>query len=330
MKMRLSTVLLGLAVAGVAAGQAEDVHVQVSPQYKMSASDSFHFPTIQNALDHAPDVAPGDRLYIHIAPGTYSERISVSNFRPRTTLLGMGSDPSKVVITAAQNVKTAQSTFFSETAEILAEDFQADNLTFENAAGNTGQALAITVTADRAIFKHCRFIGFQDTVYAEYGRQYYVDSYIEGAVDFIFGNAAAVFDKSEIHSTRGGFLTAQARTSPQQKTGYVILNSRVTADSGNDPRKILLGRAWRPYALTVFIHTDLPAAIDPRGWNDWDKDTKNIFYGEYENTGAGADPAGRVPWAHKLTAAEAKSFEPQNFLAGTDHWNPVAVAAKMQ
>lgn len=328
MRLRFFSVLL--VAASVSAVYAADIHVQVGPQYKMTAGDDYHFPTIQNALDHAPDVAAGDRLYIHIAPGTYNERINVSPFRPRTTLVGMGTDPAQVVITAAQNNKTAQSTFFTETAEILAEDFQAENLTFANGAGATGQALAITVSADRAIFKRCRFLGYQDTIYAEYGRQYYVDSYIEGAVDFIFGNAAAVFDKSEIHSTRGGYLTAQARTNPQQKTGYVILNSRVIAESGSDGHKVLLGRAWRPYALTVFIHTELPAEIDARGWNDWNKDTKNIFYGEYQNTGAGADQAGRVPWAHKLTADEAKSFEPQNFLAGSDHWNPVAVAAKMQ
>ena len=67
---------------------------------------------------------------------------------------------------------------------------------------------------DRSIFKHCRFLGHQDTLFADYGRQYYVDSYIEGGVDYIFGNAAAVFDRDELHSNGPGFITAQSRTSP--------------------------------------------------------------------------------------------------------------------
>ncbi|GGH15197.1 pectinesterase family protein [Silvibacterium dinghuense] len=311
------------------AALAQDIHVQVSKQYKLSPDDAYHFPTIMNALDHAPDVPPGARLYIEIAPGTYAERIYVSHDRPRTTLVGIGKDPSDVVITAAQNVKTAQSTFFSETMEILADDFQADNLTVENAAGATGQALAVSVTADRTIFKRCRLLGYQDTVFAQYGRQYYTDTYISGAVDFLFGNAPAVFDHSEIHATAPGYLTAQGRTNATQPTGYVIVNSKLTHDAIPEGRSLLLGRAWRSYARVVIMHSEIAAGFDPRGWNNWGKDTKNIDYAEYENTGPGADTTGRVSWMHKLTAAEAQAYEPKNFLAGDDHWNPEAVAAKM-
>src|SRR5208282_4351879 len=126
----------------------------------------------------------------------------------------------------------------------------------------TGQAVSAAVRADHAVFKNCRFLGHQDTLFADYGRQYYVDSYIEGGVDFIFGNAAAVFDHSEIHSNSPGYLTAQSRTSPGQTTGYVIVNSKVTSGIGQAAasdsaaaaseeatRKdsISLGRPWRPY-----------------------------------------------------------------------------------
>jgi len=326
---KLDVACFGAICLSVGMACAQDVHVQVSKEYKMSASDNYHFPTIMNALDHAPDVPEGSRLYIEIAPGTYAERVYVSQFRPRTTLVGKGKAPADVVITAAQNAKTSQSTFFSETMEVLADDFQADNLTIENSAGNTGQALALTVTADRAIFKKVRLLGYQDTLFAQYGRQYYVDSYIGGAVDFIFGNAAAVFDRDEIHSTGNGYYTANGRTNAQQPTGYVFVNSKFTHDEIAAGKELLLGRAWRPFARTVIMHCDIQGGVAAKGWSNWDKDTKQIYYGEFENTGDGAKLDGRAPWVRKMTAAEAKSFQAKAFLSGKDKWDPIAVAAKM-
>src|SRR6185503_20534066 len=173
--------------------------------------------------------------------------VIITQNHPNITLIGMGKSPEDVVITNSLNAKTAGGTFFTETVEVNGLAFEADNLTFENAAGNTGQAVAVANRSDRSIFKHCRFLGHQDTLFADYGRQYYVDSYIEGGVDFIFGNAAAVFDHSEIRANGPGYLTAQSRTSPDQPTGYVILNSKVTSgiEPGAPRDTISLGRPWR-------------------------------------------------------------------------------------
>ena len=250
---------------------------------------------------------------------------------------------------------------------------------YKRQAGNTGQAVAIAVRADRAVFKHCRFLGHQDTLFADYGRQYYVDSYIEGGVDFIFGNAAAVFDRSEIHANAPGWVTAQSRTSPEQPTGYMILNSRVTSSIDHVPAEqgtgvalsspssaggsssaaassppiaaspfpatgsappppgsqknevTSLGRPWRLYSRVVYINTWLCAHVTPQGWNSWGKTpgTPLAYYAEFNSTGPGANPAARVPWSHQLTAAEAERFKPKVFLAGSDHWDPEAEAAKL-
>ncbi len=311
--------------------RAQDVHVQVDPATAKDAIDATHFPTIQMALDHAPDPAPGARLYLHIAPATYRERVWVSPLRPRTTFLGQGKEPGDVVITASQSAKTAGGTFFTESVEVNAPDFQADNVTFENAAGPVGQALALSVNADRAVFKHCRFVGDQDTLFANFGRQYYVDSFLSGGVDFIFGNAAAVFDRSEIHIIRPGYLTAQSRTSSSQNTGYVITRSRVTADNlGGKP--FFLGRPWRAYSRVIFMHSELPAQLSPEGWAAWNANTPDVktpFYAEFDNSGPGTAASSRVPWSHQLKAQEARRFEPEIFLSGDDHWNPVAEAAKL-
>jgi pectinesterase len=318
---------------------AQDVNVKVDPNGGGSIASTDNFPTIQNALDHAPQ-APNGRIFIHIAPGVYHERINVTRLRPRVTLLGEGKKPEDVVITAAQFAKQAGGTYFTETAQINADDFEADNITFENTAGPVGQAVAAVVRSDRAIFKHCRFLGDQDTLFADFGRQYYVDSYVTGGVDFIFGNATAVFDHSEIHIMRPGFLTAQSRTAETQTTGYVITHSRVTSSIAipppADPTKVVrtgffLGRPWRPYSRVVFMETELPADLNPAGWSPWSRadEKPTAFYAEFNNTGPGARPTERAAWSHQLTAKEAAAFTPKAFLSGTDHWNPEAEAAKL-
>ncbi len=309
---------------------AQDVHVHVSPDSKGNTASKDDFPTIQMALDHAPEPGPGGRLYLEIAPGVYHERVMVTQNRPRTTFIGTGARPDDVVITASQNAKSAGGTFFTSTAEINGDGFEADNVTFDNAAGATGQAVAISVRSDKSVFKHCRFLGDQDTLFADYGRQYYVDSYVEGGVDFIFGNAAAVFAEDEIHILHPGYLTAQSRTSPSQKTGYVFLHARVTAGDMGE-KTFYLGRPWRAYSRVIFLQSDLPASLNPQGWSAWGKGgtIDNAFYAERDNSGPGARPKDRLAGSHQLTGKEAEEFLPQTFLAGADRWNAKAEAAKL-
>jgi pectinesterase len=309
---------------------AQDVHVHVSPSNDPSSNSTTEFATVQRAMDHAPQHGPAGRLYVHIAPGTYSERVIITANRPRTTFLGDPSAPSSVIITAAQNAKSAGGTFFTETVDVEAPEFNADGVTFANTAGATGQAVAIAVRSDKAIFKHCRFLGYQDTLFADFGRQYYTESYITGGVDFIFGNAAAVFDQVTIHEQISGYLTAQSRTGPQQATGYVITRSTVTSDAF-EGRNFYLGRPWREYARVIVMNTMLPAELSSQGWSPWSKGDipARTFYAEYNNGGPGSSITGRVPWSHQLSKQEAQHFIATEFLRGSDHWNPVAAAAKL-
>ncbi len=352
------SILFGMSLAGLCflepLAYGQDVHVRVSPDVKTGIEGTTEFPTIQMAMDHHPfagigrDGKPG-RVFIEIAPGVYHERVIVTQNHTNITLVGMGKTPEDVVITNSLNAKQAGGTFFTETVEINGTGFEADNITFENTAGNTGQAVAAAVRADKAVFKHCRFLGHQDTLFADYGRQYYVDSYIEGGVDFIFGNATAVFDHSEIHANGPGYLTAQSRTSPEQTTGYVIVDSKVTSgiETGDGsglgsatsaPARdtirrdtISLGRPWRPYSRVVYIDTELPADVVPEGWNAWGKTpgTPLAFYAEYHDSGPGANVAARATWSHQLTARQAAQFRPRVFLAGKDGWDPVSAAATL-
>ena len=304
--------------------------MRVSPDLATAAADGSGYPTIQMALDHAAEPGPAGRLYIEISPGTYHERVFVTQNRPRTTLVGTGDDPTKVVISASQNAKSAGGTFFTATAQVSGEGFEADNLTFQNAAGNTGQAVAVAVRSDRAVFKHCRFLGDQDTLFSDFGRQYFVDSYIQGGVDFIFGNAAAVFDNSEIHIIRPGYLTAQSRVSPKQTTGYVFHHDRITAEDLHG-KFFYLGRPWRPFSRVVFLDCTMPASLSPQGWSPWTPGgtLEHTYYAERGSDGPGATVQSRLAGSHQITAAEAASFAIRKFLAGADHWDPVAEAAKL-
>ena len=352
--------LIALVLCAVLPAYATDVHIRVdpsAPHANPGNEDRTIFPTIQNALDHHPfatpnpDGTPG-RVFIEIAPGIYHERVIITQNHNNITFIGKGKSPEDVVITNSLDAKTAGGTFFTETVEINGTGFEADNITFENAAGNTGQAVAVANRGDRSIFKHCRFLGHQDTLFADYGRQYYLDSYIEGGVDYIFGNATAVFDHDTLNSNGPGYITAQSRTSPNQTTGYVILNSRVTSSinpstapmnattpgatsSASAHNTIGLGRPWRAYSRIVYIHTELPAELNPAGWNNWNSpaNEKTAWYAESNSTGPGAvtstSPSSRIPWSHQLTPTQTKPFLPATFLRGSDHWNPEAEASRL-
>jgi len=289
-------------------------------QVVVSPDGAGDFKTIQMAIDHAPFVSGTQRLIIEIHPGAYKERLIVPQDRPRTTFLG--SDAATTIITAAMSAKEAGGTFLSSTVDVEGAEFHAENITFENTFGVGSQTVALKIHSDRAEFRKCRFIGWQDTLYVATGRQYYKDCYVEGHVDFIFGNATAVFEDCEIHSRGDGYLTAQNRTSPKDSTGYVFYHCKLTGE--NQTKGSYLGRPWRPYSRVVYLDCAMDAFIRPEGWDNW-KDEKNeatAWYGEFGSTGPGGDASKRAGWAHQLTAQQAAMFMPDVFLRGSDGWTP--------
>jgi pectinesterase len=215
-------------------------------------------------------------------------------------------------------------TFHTPSTTIDADDFTAENLTFENSAGAVGQALAIRVDGDRASFRNCRFLGWQDTILLNRGRQYFENCYIAGAVDFIFGAATAWFEKCHINCPGSGYITA-ASTPVDEPFGFVFANCKIT---GAKPDvKTFLGRPWRIYASTIYLNTEMSGAVRPEGWNDWKKPEAHTTarYAEFNNTGPGASPATRPGWIKQLTGAEAEKITVEKVLGGGDGWNPVVI-----
>jgi pectinesterase len=211
-------------------------------------------------------------------------------------------------------------TFRTPTVQIDGTGFEIRNMTLANTAGAVGQALALRVDADKVVFRGCRFLGWQDTILVNRGRQYFESCYIEGHVDFIFGGATAFFQDCRIHCLQKGYITA-ASTPPDQPHGLVFRDCSITGEPGT---LSYLGRPWRPYAMTVFLDTEMSEVVRPEGWNNWRDPAreKTVRYAEYRSRGPGARPGERVTWSRQLTDAEAAELTPENVLRGTDGWDP--------
>ena len=285
---------------------------------------SGDFFTVQDAINAVPDYRKNSRTTILVKEGTYKEKVIIPSCKNAISLIGKGNVKISFDDYASKpNIfGEEKGTSGSSSCYIYAPDFYAENITFENSSGPVGQAVACFVSADRAYFKKCRFLGFQDTLYT-YGkgcRQYYDECYIEGTVDFIFGWSVAVFNRCHIHSVGNGYLTAPS-TDKGQKYGYAFYDCDITANDGVE--KVYLSRPWRPYAKAVFIRCNMGRHILPEGWNNWRKveNEKTVFYAEYQSKGEGAAPKKRAAYSKQLKSLAGYSME--EVLSGSDGWNPV-------
>jgi len=312
------------------------------PTFYVAASGSGDYYSVQRAVDAAPPTG----AVISIAPGTYRERVVVS--KPNITLKSAYGDPSKTVIVFDASSATSGNTFRSPTVEVTGKNFHAENLTFMNDYNRTheqkpkgSQALALSVWGDRAVFRNMRFIGDQDTVYAGSSdcsppghepaectmtRQYFENSFIEGNVDFIFGNSVAVFENCEIHSNKHviGYITANGRQDQDEQSIFIFNHAKLTADPGVE--HVWLGRPWRAYAAVVYLNSEMGAHIETPGFREWHPGEtdymKTVYYAEFNSSGPGAHPSERDAHVKKLTASEAAKYDTRRVLGGRDNWDP--------
>lgn len=290
----------------------------------MSQDGSGDFTTIQTAID-AAKAFPDMRVTIFIKNGIYREKVTVPSCNTRLSLIG--ESMTGTIITWDDHFKKMErgrnSTFYTWTLKVEADDFMAENLTIENNAGPVGQAVALHVEGDRCLFRNCRIVGNQDTLYAagNDSRQYFQECTIEGTTDFIFGAATALFEECILRSKSNSYITA-ASTPDGKSYGYVFLRCRLTADEG--VTQVYLGRPWRDFARTVFLQCEMGSHIVPEGWSNWSGTArdKTVFYAEYRNTGLGAASAGRIPWSRQLTKREARSYTPEKILAPRSSGSP--------
>ncbi|MDP4097814.1 pectinesterase family protein [Paenibacillus sp. P96] len=294
----------------------------------VAADGSALFKKVQDAIDAVP--SGGDLpTIIKIKDGIYREKLDVPSGKSPIRMIGESREGTILVYGDSASTigpnGTPLGTSGSYSFRVQANDFTAEHLTIQNDAGDdAGQAVALYASADRLTFRDVSLRGWQDTLYAHGGRQYYVDSYIEGDVDFIFGGATAVFENSIIHSLNEGYVTAASTA--DQSAGYIFLNSRLTSEPGLTGA-VSLGRPWRPYSYVMYIHSYMDDHIKPEGWDNWGNPNNETTarYGEFASYGPGAQPQQRLRWTKQLTVAEAAKLTPALLLRGSDGWNPAAI-----
>lgn len=293
--------------------------------FVVAADGSGDFASVQAAVDAIPPDFP-ERVTIFIRQGEYREKVFID--RRKVSLIGEGADRTAIRWDdyALKTFPDGEpyNTFNTYTLFAGADDFIAEDLSIVNGAGrgeDVGQAVALYADGDRAVFRRCRLIGWQDTLFtgplppspverATFGgpregaprrpsRQYYEDCYIEGDVDFIFGSATAVFNRCELFSKARrespedgedrvhGWIAAPS-TPEDAAFGYLFLSCRLTGDA--PPRSVYLGRPWRDFASAAFVRCDMGAHIRPEGWHDWDKPgaRRTARFAEYGSAGPGA------------------------------------------
>ncbi len=322
-------VFLILAAAAGAGGQV--FHRVVDPR------GGGDHTTIQAAIDAAPS-NPSTRTLVFIREGVYREKVVIPPAKTNLSLIG---DPlGEVVITWDDHAgKNGLSTANSYTLWADANGLYLENITIRNAAGPVGQAVALRTTGDSMVFRSCTFAGFQDTYYAHKRRQYNYRCRIEGATDFIFGDATTVFDSCTVCSVPGGqYITApaDAKTITAVAGGNVLHGllfryCQLTAAAGVSAQSCYLGRPWQPAASSVFIECTLGPHVRPEGWSVWSGNNHTTgFFAEYnsrDEQGGPADVSRRVAWSYQLDqpAADSHYNLPFFFRKEGRSWDPLRV-----
>ncbi|WP_210519122.1 pectinesterase family protein [Hymenobacter terricola] len=336
-------VLLGFILAFSSQAFAYDLTV--------AKDGTGNYTTVQAAIDAAP-AGRTTPFTIFIKNGRYKELVNVPATKPFIQLVG--ESVGNTLVTYNNSAGTivagvALGTQNSASVTINATDFSALNITFENSFGeaaSNGQAVAVLVNNDRAAFRNCRFLGNQDTMYLKGNgtpRQYFVNCYIEGNTDFIFGSAIALFENCNVYAknktTTSTSYIAVPNTPAGQAFGMVFKNCNVTGHSVAGGTSYDLGRPWQASPKAAFLNCNLSTPIIlAEGWSPTSSagtaTIRDSYFVEYQNThfngrainvssrvlsGQGLTPA--QP-SSQLTATEAATYTKANILSG---WDPCSL-----
>ncbi|KDR82513.1 hypothetical protein GALMADRAFT_151607 [Galerina marginata CBS 339.88] len=281
-----------------------------------AAPASGRFDTIMAAVNSLPN--DNSKRTIFIFPGTYNEQVNITRPGP-LTIYGYTTDTTnfaanQVVIQAGIPASTAGSDDASGTLRVHKDNFSMYNVNVTNTFGIGSQAIAISQYGSQVGLYACGFIGYQDTLYANQGTQVFLKSYIEGAVDFIFGrHGFAYFGGNTIAVKAPGCITASGRQLDDAGSYVFNQNTIVLADSAtqNTVGNVFLGRPWGNFAKVIFKNTFITAPLNQTIWSIWnpgDERTDNVFLAEYNSTGSGIAHPVRPAFSTILTEDQADMF----------------------
>jgi pectinesterase len=314
--------------AGCIGFGASIVSAQTDPKLftaVVAQDGSGQFTTIQAAMARIATGTPERPATIYVRRGVYRELVYAQREKHYVRLVGEDPGNTELVYGLHAGMKgldgTPIGTFRTATLHLDADDFMVENLTIRNDSGPVGPALAVAVHGDRVLFRNCRFLGHQDTLFLNRGRHYFADCAIEGTTDFVFGGATVWFERCALRALAGSFVTA-ASTPPEAAFGFVFHRCRVDVAPG---AQAYLGRPWRDHAAVLFMRSELGPGIRPEGWHNWDRPwaEATIRFAESGNSGPGAarsaPASARVAWSRELPPSEAGAITPASVFGG---WDP--------
>ncbi|MQM18220.1 hypothetical protein Taro_051208 [Colocasia esculenta] len=299
----------------------------------VAADGTGDYTTITDAVRAAPSYGEG-RFMVHIKAGVYRENVEVPG--EKTNIVFAGDGMKQTVLTSDRSAHGGWKTLQSATLAVIGNGFVARDMTIENSAGpGAAQAVALRSKSDQSVFYRCAIVGYQDTLFAQAGRQFFRECDVYGTIDFIFGRGSVVLQNCNLYAQQPLhgqeiIFTAQGKQDKGDAGGIVIHNCALTAASDLLPVeaafRVYLGRPWKMYSTTVIMQSYLGNIIDPAGWLAWNGSfgLDTLLYMEYQNRGPGADTSKRVYWPglrFPTNPAEVRNFTVSSFIQG-DQWLP--------
>ncbi|KAJ6825351.1 pectinesterase 3-like [Iris pallida] len=300
---------------------------ELKPNVTVAKDGSGQFATIGEAVQLVPKKSPFP-FVIYVKEGVYEENVVVE--KSKWNVMFFGDGMYKTVVTGSLNFIDGTPTFSTATFATVGKGFMARDMGFKNTAGpEKHQAVAFRSGADRSVYYRCSFEAFQDTLYVHALRQFYRECDISGTIDFIFGDATAVFQKCTIRprqplANQRNIITAQGKKDPNESTGISIQGCTIAPYSTDVTAQTYLGRPWKNYSTTIVMQTEIGAVVDREGWLAWTPGVAppdTINYAEFQNTGPGSMVEGRVKWAGyrpEISAEEASKYTVHAFLDGSE------------
>eukprot|EP00245_Coleochaete_scutata_P012051 TRINITY_DN4593_c0_g1_i1.p1 TRINITY_DN4593_c0_g1~~TRINITY_DN4593_c0_g1_i1.p1 ORF type:complete len:466 (-),score=86.50 TRINITY_DN4593_c0_g1_i1:717-2114(-) len=298
------------------------------PDLVVAKDGTGQYLKVQAAINAASRGTESKRFVIYIKGGDYNEKCLIPYSKQWLLLVGDKGKTRIFYDDAAATLSGSSKTARSASVSILADDFMAVDITFENTYGwpngrEGSQAVAVLVNSDRAQFYGCTFMGHQDTLFSIAGTQYFYKCHIIGQVDFIFGNALALYHECLIEVINNAVnrytaVAAQNRPSEDYNSGFVFLGGRLLGTGASFPEYgVLLGRTWGPWSTVVYTGVQMDCPVRPVGWDNMgqsDNENNAILLG-YGNTGIGANMA-RWDIGRAASAAEITKYNGLQFIGG--------------
>ncbi|XP_020273830.1 putative pectinesterase/pectinesterase inhibitor 45 [Asparagus officinalis] len=298
--------------------------VKLKANVTVAKDGSGQFKSISAALENMPKKYKG-RYVIYVKPGVYDETVVVERNMENVTIYG--DDPAKTIITGTKNFVDGTRTFQTATFAATFIIFYCKIL----GRPRINYGILSPITISRSVFLNCNMEGFQDTLYAQTHRQFYRGCVISGTVDFIFGDASAVFQNCLLLVRRPldnqqNIVTAQGRIDRHENTGFVLHRCKILPDPSLKPVvknvRSYLGRPWKENSRIVIMESEIGEVISPEGYTPWEGEfaLKTLSYSEYKNSGAGGEVKGRVKWAgvRVIEKEDAELFAAGNFIQAGD------------